>query len=507
MTVTPASAGSAATPDVDVLIIGAGISGIGAAWRLRKRSPDRSFAILEAREDMGGTWDLFRYPGIRSDSDMYTFGYDFRPWTDGKVFADGPSIRRYVRDTARQSGLDRHVRFGWRVTKLDWDSETALWTARVQTPEGAQTMSARFIMLCSGYYRYERGYMPDFPGLEDFRGDVIHPQDWSEDYDYAGKRVLIIGSGATAVTLVPAMAETAAHVVMLQRSPSYIAARPSRDAAADALRKVLPGKAAYALTRVKNILLGMFFFQLARRWPDYVRKGVLKKIRERLGEDFDVERHFSPPYNPWDQRFCLAPDGDFFDALQSGSASIVTDHIERFTPDGVRLKSGGEIRADLVIPATGLEMQLGGGIDIAVDGAPLIANRTVTYRGMMLSGVPNMVLAFGYTNASWTLKIDLTCERACRLLNHMRRKGYDYCMPEPPEDMETLPLIDFSSGYVQRALPSLPRQGAKTPWKTHQNYILDMLTIRFGPIEDGHLQFHKTRPAQRETAPAARAAE
>ncbi|PWE18058.1 FAD-containing monooxygenase EthA [Marinicauda salina] len=478
------------TIETDVLIVGAGISGVGAARHLQKRSPQERFVILEARDDLGGTWDLFRYPGIRSDSDMYTFGYNFRPWTDGAVFADGPSIKTYVRESARETGVEDHIRYGHRVVRADWDSGTARWTLEVETKAGARRrFVGRFLMLCSGYYRYEHGYMPEFDGIEDFAGDVVHPQQWPDDYDYSGKRVLVIGSGATAITLVPAMTDAAAHVTMLQRTPSYIAARPARDGIADALRAVLPGKAAYALTRMKNVLLMMIFFQMSRRFPEFVKRGVLKQIRAELGEDFDVERHFSPHYNPWDQRFCLAPDGDFFDALKSGRASIVTDHIDRFTETGVRLKSGEEVEADLVIPATGLDMLVGGGIDIRVDGAPLDPPSTFTYRGMMLSGLPNAALAFGYTNASWTLKIDLTCERVCRTLNHMRARGYDYCVPEAPDGLEAKPLLDFSSGYVQRALPHLPRQGATPPWRTYQNYFQDMFAIRFGRLEDGCMRF------------------
>lgn len=492
---------------LDVLIVGAGISGIGAAWHLQRRAPGQRYAIIEARAQIGGTWDLFRYPGIRSDSDMYTFGYNFRPWVDGKVFADGPSIRRYVTDTAHEAGIDRHIRFNTRVISADWDSGAARWTVAVEGPEGRRALTARFLMICSGYYRYEQGHMPEFAGIGDFQGEIIHPQKWPEGHDYAGKRVVIIGSGATAVTLVPAMADAAAHVTMLQRSPSYIAARPSRDAIADALRKVLPGRLAYTLSRVKNIGLSMFFFQLSRAWPDFVRRGVIKAIRAELGEDFDVERHFSPSYNPWDQRFCLAPDGDFFAALKSGKASIVTDHVERFERDGIRLRSGELIEADLIVPATGLEMQVGGGMDIRVDGEALVPAEKITYRGMMLSGVPNAALAFGYTNASWTLKIDLTAERVCRLLNHMERQGYDYCVPVPPAGIALAPLLDFSSGYVQRALPHLPRQGTTAPWRTYQNYVQDMLTIRYGRLEDGHLQFRKAHAAADSNPAIARAAE
>ncbi|MGP1274123.1 MAG: flavin-containing monooxygenase [Caulobacterales bacterium] len=482
-----------ARDEVDVVIVGAGISGIGTAWHLQHRLPGVTYAILEARSQIGGTWDLFRYPGIRSDSDMYTFGYNFRPWVDGKVFADGPSIRRYVTDTAREAGIDRHIRFESRVVSADWDSVSARWHVVTDGPGGRKTLTGRFLMICSGYYRYDQGYMPEFEGLSDFAGEVIHPQKWPEGHDYSGKKVVIIGSGATAVTLVPAMADAAAHVTMLQRSPSYIAARPSRDAIADAMRKVLPGRLAYTLSRAKNVALAMLFFNLARRWPDFVRRGVIKAIRAELGEDFDVERHFSPSYNPWDQRFCLAPDGDFFAALKSGKASIVTDHIERFEPGGIRLKSGEFLEADLVVPATGLEMQVGGGMDIRVDGEALVPADKITYRGMMLSDVPNAAIAFGYTNASWTLKIDLTAERVCRLIAHMQARGYDYCVPVPPSDIELAPLLDFSSGYVQRALPHLPRQGTKAPWRTYQNYVQDMLTIRYGALEDGHLQFRKAR--------------
>lgn len=492
--------------ELDVLIVGAGISGVGAAWHLQDKSPGRTYKILEARSDLGGTWDLFRYPGIRSDSDMYTFGYNFRPWTDGKVFADGPSIRNYIRDTAREAGIDRHIQFDTRVVSASWSTEEARWTVTATHEGREETYKARFVMMCSGYYRYESGYMPDFPGLEDFQGEVIHPQLWKEDQDYAGKRVVIIGSGATAITLVPSMAEKAAHVTMLQRSPSYIAARPSRDAVADGLRKVLPGRAAYTLTRAKNVLLSIFFFNLARSAPNFVKKGVLKQIRKTLGEDFPVEKHFAPSYNPWDQRFCLAPEGDFFEALKSGEARIVTDHIERFTATGIQLKSGEHLEADLIVPATGLAMQVGGAVKIDVDGQPFHAPDHVTYRGMMLSDVPNMALAFGYTNASWTLKIDLTCERVCRMLNHMEKTGADYAVPEPPADLETLPLLDFSSGYVQRALPDLPRQGAVPPWRTYQNYIKDMMTIRYGRLEDGQIRFGRAGDRSRlgavESAPA-----
>ena len=494
--------------DVDVLIVGAGISGIGAAYHLQARSPDRSYAILEAREAIGGTWDLFRYPGIRSDSDMYTFGFAFKPWVDGKVFADGPAIRNYVRETADDNGIMEHIRFGHRAMSADWDSATARWTVRAARKDGSEAVFVcRFLMMCSGYYRYDRGYQPDIPGLEDFAGDVIHPQHWQEGYDYSGKKVVVIGSGATAVTLVPAMADKAAHVTMLQRSPTFIAARPSRDGIADFLRRILPAKAAYGLTRIKNVLQAIIFYQISQRWPGYVRREVLKAIQDELGPEFDVERHFSPRYNPWDQRFCLAPDGDFFESLKSGEASVVTDRISKVTANGIELESGEHLEADLIVPATGLEMLLMGGMTASVDGKAVNPPDLITYRGMMLSNIPNLAIAFGYTNASWTLKIDLTCERVCRMLNHMARTGQDYCVPVPPEGLETLPLLDFSSGYVQRALPGLPRQGAVPPWRTYQNYLQDMMAIRFGKLEDGALQFVRSGESEASSKTVAEAAE
>jgi len=478
--------------EFDVLIVGAGLSGIGAAYHLQTRSPGRSYAILESRDAIGGTWDLFRYPGIRSDSDMYTFGYAFRPWTGGKAFADGPSIRQYVRDTASESGIDQHIRFGHRVVAADWQSASARWQVTAEDGDGReQVFKARFVILCSGYYRYEKGYLPEFAGYDDFKGEIAHPQLWDSDLDYAGKRVVIIGSGATAVTLVPAMADTAAHVTMLQRSPTYIASRPSIDGLAVSMSKMLPAKLAYLIARIKNIGVSILTYQLSRRWPDFVKKGVLKAVKAELGEGFDVEKHFTPSYNPWDQRFCLAPDGDFFKTLKSGKADIVTDHIERFTPTGIQLKSGETLEADIIIPATGLEMQLAGGARISRDGVEADPADLYTYRGMMLGDVPNLALAFGYTNASWTLKVDLTCERVCRMLNHMEKTGTDIAVPQVPDDIKPEPLLDFSSGYVQRAIAHLPKQGDRAPWKTYQNYVQDMLAIRFGKLEDGYMTFSK----------------
>ena len=494
--------------EVDVLIVGAGLSGIASAYHLQKRSPTQTYAILESRDVIGGTWDLFRYPGIRSDSDMHTFGFAFKPWTDGKVFADGDDIRNYVQETAEENGIDQHIRFQRRVVSANWNSAEARWTVTVEHDGAREKYTCRFLMMCSGYYRYDQGHMPHFEGQEDFEGEIIHPQQWQKDYDYTGKRIVIIGSGATAVTLVPAMAEKAASVTMVQRSPTYIASRPSRDKFADFLRKILPGKIAYGITRTINILLNILVFQLAQAWPNFVKKGILKQTRAALGPDFDVERHFSPSYNPWSQRFCLAPDGDFFEALKDGSASIRTDHIERFTAAGLVLKSGEIIEADLIIPATGLEMLLMGGMVLSVDGKVQRSSDLFTYRGMMLSGIPNLAIAFGYTNASWTLKVDLTFERVCRTLNHMKKHDLDICIPVPPVDMEPRPMLDFSSGYVQRAIPNLPRQGSKPPWRTYQNYIQDMLAIRFGALDDGYLQFsRRSEPAILSKAPASEAAE
>ncbi|MEE2567120.1 flavin-containing monooxygenase [Hyphobacterium marinum] len=477
--------------DLDVLVVGAGISGIAAGYHLQKRAPDQRYAILEAREAVGGTWDLFRYPGIRSDSDMYTFGFAFRPWTDGKVFADGPSIRHYVRDTAERHDIMEKIRFGHRVVSAAWNTGAAHWTVRAETASGPVTLTAKFLVMCSGYYRYDRGHEPEFEGASDFAGEIIHPQKWREDQAYAGKRVAVIGSGATAVTLVPAMAEEAAHVTMIQRSPTYIAGRPSRDVIADTLRKILPEKSAYAISRTKNIALSILFYEMAQRWPGYIRKQIKTYIRGELGEDFDVDRHFTPDYDPWNQRFCLAPDGDFFAALKGGKADIRTDTIERFVPEGVRLSSGETVEADIIIPATGLDILLMGGIELTVDGQVWNAAEHFAYRGMMLSGLPNLAICFGYTNASWTLKIDLTCERVCRLLNHMAREGCDYCVPEPPKDIEPAPLLDFSSGYIQRAIDRMPRQGTKPPWRAYQNYFQDMLAIRYGRLEDGALAFRR----------------
>ncbi len=476
----------------DVLIIGAGISGIGAAVHLQKRSPERTYAILEGRDSIGGTWDLFRYPGIRSDSDMYTLGYAFKPWEEAKAIADGPSILRYVKDTAKEHGVEEAVRFRHQAKAAAWSSAEARWTVQAERGDAKEPVSftCNFLFVCGGYYSYAAGYTPDFPGIETFRGRVVHPQNWTEDIDYAGKRVVVIGSGATAVTLVPEMAKTAAHVTMLQRSPTYVVARPSEDAQANWLRRHFPATVAYALARWKRVLLQMYFFNLCRRKPAKAKGLILGGVRAYLGPDYDVDRHFTPRYNPWEQRLCLVPDADLFLALRGKKASVVTDQIERFTEKGIRLKSGEELEADLVVTATGLNLEVLAGLRLSVDGAPVDPAKTFNYKGLMYSGVPNLASSFGYTNASWTLKCDLTCEYVCRLLNHMRKNGYVQCTPrlEDPA-MQAAPWVDFSSGYVQRTLHKFPKQGAKAPWRMPQNYARDILTLRYGRIDDGTLEF------------------
>ncbi|MEI9991849.1 MAG: NAD(P)/FAD-dependent oxidoreductase [Rhizomicrobium sp.] len=486
----------------DVIIVGAGLSGIGAGYHLQANCPGKSYAILEGRDAIGGTWDLFRYPGIRSDSDMYTLGYAFKPWVQAKAIADGPSIRAYVRETAAENGIDKHIRFNTQVTRADWSSAEARWT--VEAEVGAAKQIARFtcnfLFMCSGYYDYAGGYDPQFAGRADFAGAIVHPQFWPEDLDYADKKVVVIGSGATAVTLVPEMAKTAAHVTMLQRSPTYVVSRPAEDATANWLRARLPPMLAYGITRWRNVLLGMFFFNMARKKPEKVKAGLIDMVRKELGPDYDVGKHFTPRYNPWDQRLCLVPDSDLFRAIKDGKAEVVTDHIERFTPGGILLKSGKQIEADIIVTATGLKLNLLGGMQVGVDGAPKAMAKTMSYKGMMYSDVPNLAAAFGYTNASWTLKCDLTCGYVCRMINYMDRKGYEIATPVSDPAVEELPWLDFSSGYVQRARDVLPKQGARKPWRLYQNYALDMLTLRFGAVDDGTMQFSKAHPVARKLA-------
>jgi monooxygenase len=481
---------------VDVVVVGAGLSGIGAGYHLQTECPGRSYAILEARGASGGTWDLFRYPGIRSDSDMYTLGYRFRPWVEGAAIADGPSILKYVRETARENGIDDKIRYHHRVARAEWSSDDARWTLHVERTDTGETvrMTCGFVFLCTGYYDYDEPFTPDLPGAERFQGTLVHPQHWSDDIDYAGKRVVVVGSGATAVTLVPAMAEHAAHVTMLQRSPSYIVTLPREDPIAKLANRLLPSRAAYALVRWKNVIVTSLFFQLSRRRPKLVKKLVRKGVERHLppGQSFDP--HFKPRYNPWDQRVCLVPDADLFEAMKAGRASIATDTIETFTENGITLTSGAELEADVIVTATGLNLKVLGGLDVAVDGADVHLPDKVGYKGMMLTGVPNMAMALGYTNASWTLKCDLTCEYVCRLLNHMDAHGYDTCRPRELEPgTPTQPFIDLKSGYVMRSIEKFPRQGMRAPWRLYQNYARDILLLRYGPLEDEGIEFTRSR--------------
>jgi monooxygenase len=491
MTADPVIAGAPTAGHVDVLIVGAGLSGIGAACHLRRECPDTSFTILEAREAIGGTWDLFRYPGIRSDSDMFTLGYSFRPWTAAQSIADAPSILSYITATAREYGIDRRVRFRHRVVTAQWSTATARWTVtsrRADTGEEVM-LTCSFLSVCSGYYRYDEGYRPHFPGEETFTGTIVHPQHWPVDLDYSGKRVVVIGSGATAVTLVPSMAGTAAHVTMLQRSPSYVVALPATDPIADRLHRWLPARTAYQLVRWKNVLLGVGTYQLSRRRPEVLKSILRRNAAKALPAGFDVDTHFSPTYDPWDQRLCVAPDGDLFRAIRSGTAEIVTDRIDEITGSGIELASGRHLDTDIIVAATGLNVLAIGGIALTVDGREIRLSETLAYKGMMLSGVPNFALTVGYTNASWTLKADLVAHYVCRLLHHMAAGGYHIVTPVAPEpalDRDDLaPLIDLKAGYIRRSIDALPRQGPSTPWRLRQNYLLDLRLMRHGPLTDG----------------------
>jgi len=478
------------TPHFDVIVVGAGISGVSAGWHLQARCPGKSYVILEARERLGGTWDLFRYPGIRSDSDMYTLGYSFRPWRGARAIADGPSILAYVRDTAREHGIDARIRYGHAVERASWSSADRRWTvvARDAATGAHVRFTCGFLFACSGYYDYAEGYTPELAGRERFGGRVVHPQQWTPDVEYAGKRVVVIGSGATAVTLVPELAKQAAHVTMLQRSPTYVVSLPARDAVADWLRERLPARAAYGATRWKNVTLAMAFYSFCRRYPERAKRWIVGNVRKQLGEG-DGIAHFTPTYAPWDQRVCLVPDGDLFEAIREGRASVVTDHIDTFTEAGLRLRSGRDLPADLVVTATGLKLRFLGGIAVDVDGAALEPSRAMTYKGMMLSDVPNLALAIGYTNASWTLKCDLTSEYVCRLLNHMDAGGYASCVPRRQAGVDELPLIDFNSGYILRSIDRFPRQGSRAPWRLYQNYALDRVSLRHARVDDGAMRF------------------
>ena len=473
----------------NVIIVGAGLSGIGAGAHLRMQCPEKTFAILEGREAMGGTWDLFRYPGIRSDSDMYTLGYSFRPWRDPKAIADGPAILDYIRDTANDFDLVKEIRFGHRVNHASWSSDDARWTVEAQTGDSVTRLTCNFLYLCTGYYDYEAGYTPEWKGTEKFHGAIVHPQKWPEDLDYTGKRVVVIGSGATAVTLVPAMSDRAAHVTMLQRSPTYVVSRPAQDKIANFLRKVLPAQAAYTLTRWKNVLYGSFFFGLSRKRPEFMKRLISKGVQREIGEEM-AEKHFQPKYNPWDQRMCLVPDSDLFNSINEGKVSVVTDTIESFTEKGLKLESGEELEADIIVTATGLVLKLMAGLTLDVDGEPVDLPKKMAYKGMMYNDVPNVASAFGYTNASWTLKCDLTSEYVCRLINYMDEHGFVSCTPRLNDPtVKPEPALDFNSGYVLRAIDSLPSQGSKMPWRLHQNYFRDVSMLRFGRLEDGTMEF------------------
>jgi len=484
---------------VDVLIVGAGISGIGGAVHLQERCPGTTFAILEGRRDIGGTWDLFRYPGVRSDSDMHTLGFRFKPWKQEKAIADGPTILAYLRETVAEHDLARHIRFDHRVSRAEWSSNHARWTvtATHRDPatgcEHAVSLTCGFLYMCSGYYSYREGYTPEFKGLDRFGGRIVHPQEWPEDLDFRGRRVVVIGSGATAMTLVPALADEVAHITMLQRSPTYVVSRPSRDAFANRLRRLLPARVAYAITRKKNVLRQGLVYRKTRTQPEKIKNLLIGGVRAGLGPDYDVDTHFTPTYNPWDQRLCLIPDGDLFVAIRSGRASVVTDHIDTFTEDGILLVSGEELEADVIVTATGLNLVTLGEMDFVVDGEPVDFARTWTYRGLAYSDVPNLVSSFGYVNASWTLKADLTSEYVCRLLKHMGRAGATRCVPRlrPSDtDMPERPWIDdFPAGYMKRSLHLLPRQGDRTPWLNTQDYARDVKLIRRAAIDDGVMAF------------------
>jgi len=484
---------------VDVLILGAGLSGVGSACHLRTKRPGTTFAILESRDVIGGTWDLFRYPGVRSDSDMFTLGYSFEPWAGEKAIADGPSILEYIRTTARTHRIEDTIRFNRRALSASWSTSDARWTVEIERTDsgGREVVTCGFLWGNTGYYRYDQGYRPDFPGEDRFDGTIVHPQHWPEDLEWQGKRIVVIGSGATAVTLVPALAHDAAHVTMLQRSPTYIVSRPGEDKVADSLRRHLPAHTAHAIIRWKNVLLTQFSFELSRRAPALVKKGIRKGVMAALPKGYDIDTNFTPRYDPWDQRVCLVPDGDLFAAITDGGADVVTDTIESFTRTGIRLKSGTELPADIVVTATGLAMQFLGGIALDVDGIEVVPGQTVAYKGIMLCGVPNLASTFGYTNASWTLKADLTAEYVCRLLDLMDERRMRQCTPKAPDPtLPTEPFIDFSSGYIARSMADLPNQGSTTPWRLHQNYLRDTWLLRFAKVDD---QLRITNPTPKAT--------
>ena len=472
----------------DIIIIGAGLSGIGAAYHFSKKCPNKSLAILEGRSSMGGTWDLFKYPGIRSDSDMYTLGYNFKPWNAPQSIADGPSILKYIKEAAQEYSLEDKIRYNHQVTAINWCTEMATWTVSLNVDGQAKSLSCNFLLSCTGYYNYEKGYSPEFKGKEDFKGHFIHPQHWDESLEYKDKNIVVIGSGATAVTLVPELAKQAASVTMLQRSPTYVANVPKEDKLLPFLRKFLPNKWVYRFARTRNVALTMAIYNYCRSFPNHARKALTKLAKKELGDGYDM-KHFTPNYAPWDERLCAVPDGDLFTVLKEGKAQVVTDTIKHFNHDGIVLNSGETLQADIIVSATGLDLQLMGGIDINVDGVSFDMSKAKVYRGVLIENLPNLGMIFGYTNASWTLKSDLTSEYICRILNHMEKTQTQLCMPVDDENMEDIPFIDMNSGYIQRALNKVPKQGQKSPWRLYQNYIRDMAMLRLGSVDDGVLKF------------------
>ena len=476
----------------NILIIGAGLSGIGAAYHIEKDSPQKDYLILESRDQLGGTWDLFRYPGIRSDSDMTTMGFRFKPWKGEKLVAEGGAILDYLHEIADENNIKDKIQYHSHVNSVSWSSEEARWTIEYKNKikDLNEVITCDFLYFCVGYYDYDEAYEPEFKGRDNFKGQIIHPQNWPNDLDYSGKRVVVIGSGATAVTLIPSMAEKTKHITMLQRSPTYYMIRPNKNPLGNFIRKITNNTVAYYVMRWQNINMQSFFFKRARKYPQRVKDFLIGLVKDHLPENFDVDRHFTPPYNPWDQRLCLVPDGDLFNSINDGKASVVTDHIEEFITDGVKLKSGEKLKADIIITATGFNVLLFGNIDIKVDNKIIDSSKSMTYKGMMVSNVPNLIMTFGYTNASWTLRADLTAEYACRLFNYMDKHGYKYCQPTPEGEIEIDgEWLDFNSGYVLRVLEKLPRQGARDPWRNTQNYKKDVLELRYGRIIDKELKF------------------
>ena len=476
----------------DVIVIGAGISGIGAGYHLQTKCPEKSYAILEGRDTIGGTWDLFKYPGIRSDSDMYTLGFSFFPWKEKEAIADGPSILKYLDETSKKFNIDKKIKFNHYVKDASWCSEKSIWTLKVEDKNqmGTVTMSCNFIFMCSGYYSYEKGYTPDFKGIDDFNGKIMHPQKWDTSIDYSDKEVIVIGSGATAVTLVPEMAQDAKHVTMLQRSPTYVVSAPQKDPLAIFLQKYLPPKLSYFIVRWKNILRQQWYFRLCKKNPKRVKDFIINQVQKSLGNDYDVDKHFTPNYNPWDQRMCLVPNGDLFKSIRKKQTSVVTDTIDKFTSTGIKLESGKTLTADLIVTATGLNLEICSNIKLKVDGEDINLPDTVTYKGMMFSGVPNLVSTFGYTNASWTLGADLTSEYVCRLLNYMKKSSIKKCCPEANSKIEDNDdWLNLTSGYIKRSKDIFPKQGSRSPWTNNQNFLKDIFQIRYGKINDGEIKF------------------